>query len=473
MRILLDQAVYDQRNKGNVSLLQSAISRLSQLWPHASIQVLTEAPHLLKLYCPTVHPVSVHPGQDFSQKQEHFDRLHRFIPLICWQLLFELRDEMQYRLPGFSLGQLRQQAKLLLRLNRTPQISDVSKDSDPREAEDNPAQVTKPDLLRAIQTADLVVATGGGYLCDADKQYTLQVFETLETAVRLGKPTAMVGQGVGPLHDPDLRARLKNLLPKLDLILIREPKVARPLLESLGVAPERVLMTGDDAIEMAYETRSSKWGNYIGVNLRAARYTEVDHTYIEKIRPALHRAARKYDAPLMALPISVHRQEDDLRIIRELLRGYSKVSIDWRRFNPPMDTIKKIGRCRLVVTGAFHPAVFALAQGIPVVGLVKSIAYQDKFGALHDEFGSACQILHLDDEQLTEKLAAAIETAWVSAEEVRPALLQAAVRQIEWGRAGYRHLYDLVEGKKRMYEHRSSSNSLLDRSVESVRVKRD
>ena len=35
MRILLDQAVYDQRNKGNVALLQAAVARLSSLWPAA------------------------------------------------------------------------------------------------------------------------------------------------------------------------------------------------------------------------------------------------------------------------------------------------------------------------------------------------------------------------------------------------------------------------------------------------------
>ena len=122
--------------------------------------------------------------------------------------------------------------------------------------------------------------------------------------------------------------------------------------------------------------------------------------------------------------------------------------MSWRRFDWPLTMIKKVGRCRLVVTGAYHPAVFALSQGIPVVGLVKSQAYIDKFSALVDEFGPACHLLHLDDDQLQGKLATAIDTAWNSAEEVRPQLLQAALRQIEWGKIAYQHLHDLVMQKQ-------------------------
>lgn len=449
MRILLDQAVYDQRNKGNVALLQAAIARLSELWPGSTIQVLTEAPHLLKLYCPNVHPVSVHPSKDWSQKQTQIHKLHRFIPPVSWQLAFELRDEAKHRRTHFAASRFDRVSPHESAVNANQQLNEGTAEQRIQAAQEiAQAEENNRDLMQAIEKADLIVATGGGYLCDADKEHTPQVFETLEMAVRLDKPAAMVGQGVGPLDDPDLRARLGKLLPKLDLILIREPKLAYPLLESLGVARERVIMTGDDAIEMAFNARSARMGDCIGVNLRAARYTQVDQKYIDKVRPALHQAARNYGATLLALPISVHPQEDDLGVIRQLLSGYDKVSIDWQRFDLPLNVIKKTALCRLVVTGSFHPAVFALAQGIPVVGLVKSIAYKNKFGALRDEFGSACQLIDLDDEYLGDKLAAAIDTAWTSARGVRPQLLQAAVRQIEWGRAGYRKLFDLVLEKK-------------------------
>lgn len=444
MRILVDQAVYDQRNKGNVSLLQAAIARLTELWPEAEISVLTEAPYLLKLYCPTVFPVSVHHWQNYTEKRKQFDSFHRLVPSPGLQLLLDIREELWHRYPDTMGRGLCQLVKGLVRQSRLPSEPNPNGSKSEGRSPDG----ENKDFLQAIQNSDLVVATGGGYLCDTDKKYTIQVYDTLEMAIRLGKPAAMVGQGVGPMHDPELRARLSKLLPSLDLILIREPKTGRQLMDSLGVPSERVLMTGDDAIEMAYKARTGKWGNHIGVNLRLARYTEVGQAYIDKIRPALHASARRHNAPLMSLAVSSNINEGDLEVIRELLKGYDKVSMSWRRFDSPLTIIRKVGRCRLVVTGAYHPAVYALSQGIPVVGLVKSQAYIDKFSALVDEFGLACQLLHLDDEKLQDKLGEAIDTAWTSAEEVRPYLLQAAVRQVEWGRAGYRHLCDLVMQKQ-------------------------
>jgi colanic acid/amylovoran biosynthesis protein len=448
MRILIDQAVYDQRNKGNVSLLQAAIDRLAELWPDAEISVLTEAPYLLRLYCPRVYPVSVHHWQNYTEKRKKFDIFHRFVPGPVLQFLLDVREMMWHHYPGLMGRGWRQRVKGLLRRSKPQSESEAKANSNGSQDGEKNLEEENKDFLQAIQKADLVVATGGGYLCDTDKQHTIQVFDTLEMAVRLGKPTAMVGQGVGPMHDPELRKRLSKLLPSLDLILIREPKTGRQLLDSLGVPSKRVLMTGDDAIEMSYKARTRIFGNHIGVNLRFARYTEVGEAYVYKIRSVLHESARKHNSPLMALPISSNIYEGDLEVIRELLKGYDKVTMSWRRFDSPLTMIRKVGRCRLVVTGAYHPAVYALSQGIPVVGLVKSQAYIDKFSALVDEFGPACQLLHLDDEQLQDKLEEAIDTAWTSAEEVRPHLLESAVRQIEWGKAGYRHLHDLVVQKQ-------------------------
>jgi polysaccharide pyruvyl transferase WcaK-like protein len=281
--------------------------------------------------------------------------------------------------------------------------------------------------------------------------------DRLETAIQLGKLTVMVGQGVGPVEDSELRARLRSVLPSVSLILVREQKVGRPLLESLGVSSDRIIMTSDDAIEMAYAARTTGWGAGIGVNLRLSHYTEVGNRYIETIRPALHRAARSFKAPLISIPISQDIREADNDVIRQLMNGYDNIDLDWRRYDAPQDIIKRVGRCRLVVTGAFHAAVFALAQGIPAIGLVKSAEYKIKFSELRDEFGPGCQVIHLDDEQLRKKLADAIDSAWASAETVRPQLLDAAKRQIAWGHAGYQRIHALVASRHR--------NEFLDRSA--------
>jgi polysaccharide pyruvyl transferase WcaK-like protein len=97
-----------------------------------------------------------------------------------------------------------------------------------------------------------------------------------------------------------------------------------------------------------------------------------------------------------------------------------------------------------VVTGAYHAAVFALSQGIPVVGLGRSDYCMNKFEGLRDLFGAGCDIVHLDGNNLSERLTAAIDRAWNSAEAVRPALLESSRRQIAAGREAYRNVYERV-----------------------------
>jgi len=340
---------------------------------------------------------------DWSQGSRRFDHFHRFTPKPVRRLLFEMRDELQVRWHELTVRQARQLVRSWLPASEAPQDEDRGPQLPVNEVDDelgHEVAESRTDLSQAIHGADLVVVTGGGFICDSEKPHILKVMDRLELAIQLGKPTVMTGQGVGPVEDPELRARLRCVLPSVSLILIREEKVGRPLLESLGVMPDRIVMTGDDAIEMAYEARATGWGQGIGINLRLSHYTEVGNHYVDKIRPVLHQAARNFKAQLISIPISQDIHEADNQVIRQLVDGYDSIDLGRRRYDSPLDLIKKVGRCRLVVTGAFHAAVFALAKGIPAIGLVKSDEYRIKFAGLADEFGQGCKVIDLDDQQL-------------------------------------------------------------------------
>lgn len=438
MRILFDQAVYDMRNKGNVALLQMALRRIHQLWPQASLEVMTDAPHLLKLYCPEAIPVSVYADHNWSENREKFEKFHRVMPKSVVRTLLEMREELQYR--GLAPGQVKQKLKTLLRR------SDDSQDWEDQIMEGLEFQpADPPDLEQAMQGADMVIGTGGGYLVDSDRGAAHPVLTRLARAKRMGKFTALVGQGVGRIDDPGFRALARKVLPEIDLILVRESKFAIPLLESLGVSPERIHMSGDDAVELAYEARNATLGSDIGVSVRFAHYTNVGYQDLDRIRSVLHHAAARYGAGLIGIPTSCCGVESDQFKIGELLAGYPKTVHSWLRFEPTIDLIRKVGRCRVVVAGAFHAAVFALAQGIPAIGLVRTKEYSIKFGGLVDQFSPGCQLLSMDDEQLPEKLAEAIATAWESADRLRPQLLEAAAAQIQLGQRGYSRLHESYE----------------------------
>ena len=87
--------------------------------------------------------------------------------------------------------------------------------------------------------------------------------------------------------------------------------------------------------------------------------------------------------------------------------------------------------------GSYHGAVFALAQGIPVVALSASRYYDAKLQGLADLFPGGCIVLSMDAPDLAERLAAAVAAAWDSADERRPALLAAAEQQIAASQRAY------------------------------------
>jgi polysaccharide pyruvyl transferase WcaK-like protein len=302
--------------------------------------------------------------------------------------------------------------------------------------------------LSALCGADLVVVSGGGDINDTFYNFAMSLLEVMTTTARRQTMVALFGQGFGPIRDPKLLARAKAVLPLVDVICCRESRAGVPLLYSLGVSPSRVMTTGDDAIELAYEARAEEPGNGIGVNLRVSDYSGIDLSVLKKIRPVLHDAAKKYGASLVPVPIARQDRESDARSIRQILAGHDDASDGGQNLDSPLEVIIQVGRCRVVVTGSYHAGVFALAQGIPMVGLAKSAYYVDKFVGLADKFGIGCQVVFLDDERLCSKVAAAIDVAWRSAEQIKSPLLEAARRQIQLGYDAYRHFYELVMAKK-------------------------
>lgn len=454
MQILFDQGVYDMRNKGNVALLQAAVERLSKAWPGASLKVITAAPYLLKLYCPNARPVSPDGQYDWFQQHSLVDEFTWRLPTPALRMLFEAREAAWRRWPtaGSPLKAVKQ-LKALLQAPKSQQavVPPPNEHLLAYNGDGQPAAEQR-GAFAAMQGVDLFVATGAQYMSDACKDDALRVLDRLEAAFQLGIPTAMLGQGMGPIEDPELRMRAQAVLPRVDLILVRERFATPQLLQALGVAPSRIIFTSDDAIEMAYRIRPQQLGTGIGVSVRMAPYTQVGGNQLDFVRPLLAHASTRYKAKLMAVPISHSAHELDDQMLRELLAGQANAVHSRWRFNPPVEVIKTVGRCRLVVTGTFHTAVFALSQGIPAVALAKSTMYMDKFVGLADQFGPGCQAIDLGENGAEQKVATAIDAAWEMAERVRPQLLEAAVRQIELGHAGYRRVYALVGAKNQANE---------------------
>ena len=452
----LNTGVYEYSNMGDVAMLQVGVRRLLTYWPSARIDVITEDPHVLARYCPGAKPLSRASQDLWVGDNILVGRVSRFIPDLAVSRLSRMKRELGLRWP--TVLRLLIRLKLSLRDRAT-------------------ANGEASAFLEAIEAADLLVVCGSGGFTDSCRDWNLSILNTMEAAIQRGLPVALFGQGMGPLNDSDVLSRARTIFPTVTLFSLRGNRGGESLLQSLGVTASRIMITGDEAIELAYEARSKDLGHGLGVNLRVAFYSEVDQRHVEVLKRVLQEFAQRYNAPIIPLPIAFEPgTSDDPQTIRQLLAGFDDQCDGGLTLDTPLKIIEQAGHCRIVVTGAHHAAVFALSQGIPAVCLAKSSYYISKFLGLQEQFGQGCETVNLDDPHLRENLTEAVERAWQSAERVRLPLLHAAQRQIELSRRAYDQVREFVNCRRHTHKKRMADvqgnirhDCAAERPVEEVR----
>jgi polysaccharide pyruvyl transferase WcaK-like protein len=438
MRIVVDTALNsglaEYSNMGDVAMLQVAVRRLQRLWPSARIEVLTESPTNLALFCPGAKSL-LRAGRDlWIGKHAIVGGFDRFLPRTGAVALIDLSIACRRRYPATF--------RFLLDLRLT--IRDRSN--------------VKPDVntfLEAMEHADLFVVCGAGGFTDDTREWNISILDTIEEAIQRNIPVVMFGPGLGPLSDPEMLGRARKILPKVSLLTLRGGRGGSAVAQSLGVNSSQILTTGDEAVEIAYEAREKEPGRAVGINLRVASYSNVNGDMIDGLRPVLHEFARRHNVPLIAVPIAFHAWANDHVTIRRLLQGFDDHSDGGITLDTPLKVIRQVGRCRIVVTGAYHAAVFAMSQGIPIVGLSASDDYTAKFLGLEDQFGLGCETVFLGASDASERVAAAAERAWQLAEKVRLPMQEAARRQIALSQGAYERIREHIKfnGSKHSLEN--------------------
>jgi polysaccharide pyruvyl transferase WcaK-like protein len=400
LRILVDQSGYELLNMGDAAMLQSCVLRLSRQWPDAEIAVIARSPADLAPYCPDAVAVARSDGQVFAHLLPR-----RYRPV--WQSAA----------PYFSgrFGHRR-----VLR-------------SQPRTA------------LEAVRAADVVVAAGGGYMTDTFRWHATGVLGVLALAQRLGKPTAMFGQGIGPVRQRMLRMQARAVLPELAVLGLREGRMGRDLALSFGARPDGVQVTGDDALELIKKSETSD-GYALGVNVRVTGYAGVDHAMATAIGDVVAQAAAALDVPILALPVSRRGADADLGAIRGMFqRCHLDTDVILEDLATPQDLAAATARCHAIVTGSYHAAVFGLAQGVPTVCVSKSSYYDGKFNGLSALFPDSCVVISLDSADFDDRLRTSIRQAWQLPAPLRASARDTAVGLRDAGRAAYAQFRVAVE----------------------------
>jgi len=406
MDILLEPSEDRFLNAGDSAMMQVAIRRLCAMWPDARIYVLTNHPNLLPRYSSQVLPIS-NAGRSLWIAED----LTRLPP---WRRALYLEH------PSIS--------SILRRLRYW---------SHPPED-----QQSVEVFLRMVRGVGAFVVAGMGGLTGAFTGYAAMVLNTLSLAQEYGVPTFLLSQGLGPF-DSELEQHARRVLRGVDYISLREGRHGPALLQKWGLRREQWTVTGDDAIELGLQNRGNSLGQKIGFNIRISEYSGLSNDLATDLRAPLQEVAAALNAPFQVIAISHVPEEDDASRAAALIRGYPVQTAE-EPPDEPIRVIRQIQHCRIVVTGSYHAGVFALAQGIPVVGLFANDYYQWKFEGLAHQFGEGCCILRLGTPDFSGELQRIVRHFWSNASCLRAELLECAERQQQAGTAAYAHISSLL-----------------------------
>jgi polysaccharide pyruvyl transferase WcaK-like protein len=382
-RILFYAGAHALRNMGDVAMLQVALRRVRQAHPRAELTVLTTRPDLLARYCPQTTALPFQFGELGYQPEEP--------ALPRWRERW-----------------------------RTVRRRVFAQPRQPRE------------FREMLSSADLLLASGGGYLNDLNPTQTRAVFRMLDDAGARGKRTALFSLGLGPLQSPELLGLLRRVGRRDARVGLRERCRGPEILRRAGFSRDRFAVTGDDAVELAWERPPSQ-GTALGFGLRQVGYSGIHPAHQPRLRQTLDQLQQTLQTAIVPLPVSFYDYENDSKAIAEV----AGTSPEPDGLDDPQVLIGNVSRCRVLVTGTYHPAVFALALGIPCVCFYASPYYRDKLEGLAGQFPHGCELVNLADPDAQRRMINLTLQLWKFPEESRTRLCHLAREQVEIGRRFY------------------------------------
>ncbi len=288
-------------------------------------------------------------------------------------------------------------------------------------------------MLNAVQAADLVVIGGGGIFHDyfginpeaflTDNQWGINFYTApAAMAVLFDKPVMLYAIGVGPLFSDDAKKFTKFACDVAARITVRDVG-SRTILESLGVHPERVMVTADPAFGLPLEKSPAGIDRLIGLKIERPLIAvalrpwnvRIDPTFWEREAAAgLDLFLDRHPGTVCFVPFQRLKSlaEDDLRIaqrVQALMKHKDRTAILLDELSP-RELVSVLGECDLVVGMRLHSMVLGMLSGIPVLALSYDEKIDQVMGRARLETFNL-DVRSLDSVMLAGKMAEALATA--------------------------------------------------------------
>lgn len=288
-------------------------------------------------------------------------------------------------------------------------------------------------VVEAVREADGVLVAGGGNMASL---WPMHVYErnTLGlVARRFGKPLVVSGQTIGPVLEGEDRELVTELLDAAALVGLREG-ASLELVRSLGVDPATTVGTVDDASFLGFEAAPPAGGAagaasvagaaapYLAVSL-SAHVGDADRgAFATAVARLLDRVAGEAGLEVVFLAhwgsLDPTEERGDSLLHRAVLDQLTVPA----RVEPTTDSPAAARFARgaaLHLTSRYHPAVFAVAGGVPTVGLAVDDYTTIKLTGALGNFGQTSVVSAA--QLLTGEADAVALAAWAGRDAVRSA----------------------------------------------------
>jgi polysaccharide pyruvyl transferase CsaB len=273
-------------------------------------------------------------------------------------------------------------------------------------------------LIKAVDESDLVILGGGGLFHDywgveettflTRHPFGITYYNSFPTlAVLLKKPCMLYAIGVGPLLTPLGRSFTKIAFEQADIATVRDIE-SKDLLISLGIEPNKVVVTADPAFSLPSMTPSD--GSHllrryirsfpvpspiVGVVVREWDFGIDPDIWEREVSTALDLFIEKYGGTVLFVPFQQVEEflTNDMGVAKRIsghMAYSSHVQILEEKLLPE-ELIGILGACDLILGMRLHSLIFGVKGAVPVVGL----SYDPKVDHFMRVIGSSDYVLDL------------------------------------------------------------------------------
>ena len=236
------------------------------------------------------------------------------------------------------------------------------------------------ELVKEIESADVLFISGGGYLTEATLSRLLDTSMLILSAGILQTKVLVSGQTIGHIRGRCNSLIFRKALNSCKLVSTRDPDDSIQSLEQLLTEKEfdsKVLFTSDDALFVSGVESTSEYDGYVGLQLHY--WGDAPKDEVLKFYKAVVDKLISLDVNDIVL-FSMHPSDEgalaDLAALCPSVRLF-KYEYDYK------EIISFIKDLKFIVSMKHHPLIFAMGGGKPVISINFSEYYEHKnIGAL-------------------------------------------------------------------------------------------